>query len=488
MSVYQNTDEVEIREQRLNAVLSYHGTLEDMLEKSSCSGISGACGSYEQCANCSQASAATVTIWVKDAVVISHAPVGCSLESIDYAESPAGDLRDQERQVWHLVTNIGEKDTIYGASEKLNTAIDEAVRRFDPRAVFILSSCVAGIIGEDLESTAYEKEDEYGIPIVPIYCEGFKSRVWSSGFDAGYHGVLRKLVHTPEKKQNDLINVFNFIGSDRLEGLLAKVGLRTNYVTPFATVEDLQAMAEAACSVQFCETLSSYITAALEESYGVTKIKNPPPYGIKWTDDWLREIGRCTGKEKEIEKLIESEHERIAPELSRLREKLKGKKAYIVTGDTFAFQLANAAADLGMEIVGISPLHHDQKTDGDGVITSDEKLHRDRPQIQNVNVCAKQPYQTVRLIKEADPDFLLFRHTGIAGVGYKLGIAVLPEGNKDDSIAYEGVLKLGRRALVALKTRKLRENIAGHAKLPYTDWWMNGEESPDYFSEKEVDV
>ena len=40
----------------------------------------------------------------------------------------------------------------------------------------------------------YEVAKEYGIPIVPIYCEGFKSKVWSSGFDAGFHGLLRKIV------------------------------------------------------------------------------------------------------------------------------------------------------------------------------------------------------------------------------------------------------------------------------------------------------
>ena len=65
----------------------------------------------------------------------------------------------------------------------------------------------------------------------------------------------------------------------------------------------------------------------------------------------------------------------------------------------------------------------------------------------------------------------------------KLGISILPEGNKDDSIAYEGIIKLGHRALVALKTQKLTKHIGEHVQFPYTDWWQN-EEDAYYFAPK----
>ena len=484
MGIYNNTAEVDIRERRLSSVLSAHGTLDDIVTKSGCKSLCTSCNDYEQCGTCAQENAMTITMWVRDAALISHAPIGCSLDSIVYEGNATVELKDQERQVWYVASNIQERDTIYGASKKLNTAIDTAYERYKPRVIFILASCVTGIIGEDLESSAENKEAEYGIPIVPIYCEGFKSRMWSSGFDAGYHGILRKLIKKPEKKQKDLVNIFNFIGEDRLKELLAKAGIRTKYGTPFATLEDLQELAEASCSATFCETLSSYATAALEESYGVNQVKNPPPYGIKWTDDWLREIGTYTGKEQEIEEVIKSEHERIQPELEELRAKLKGKKVYVMTGDTFAFQMANVVGDLGMEVVGISPLHHDQNSDGEGVITSLEKLNKDKPGIDNVNVCSKQPYQAIKLIRKADPDSVICRHAGIAAIATKMGISILPEGNKDDSIAYEGVLKLGHRALVALKTQKLVKHIGDHVKFPYTDWWTNDVDDAYYFAPK----
>ena len=64
----------------------------------------------------------------------------------------------------------------------------------------MLTTCAAGIIGDDVESVTTSLEDVLGIPIVAIFCEGFRSKMWTSGFDAGYHGIARKLVKPAEKK------------------------------------------------------------------------------------------------------------------------------------------------------------------------------------------------------------------------------------------------------------------------------------------------
>ena len=114
-----------------------------------------------------------------------------------------------------------------------------------------------------------------------------------------------------------------------------------------------------------------------------------------------------------------------------------------MSGDTFAFQLANIVADLGMEIVGITPLHHDQKLDG-GDYGAPEKL-----QLQGafddvpVHVCPRQPYLSLKHIKEANPDLLICRHNGVIAMGIMLGIPTLVEGNRNYSIAYDGILSLG---------------------------------------------
>jgi len=467
MSIYQATDEVEVRERRLQSVLNYEGTATDLLRQSKTGRIKCPGRFYSQCSDCAEGCAETITCHILDTVVISHAPIGCSVNSINHftlgkAVSEARGL-PRSHKVRMISSNIEEKDTVYGASEKLRTAIHEAERRYHPKAIFVQGSCASGIIGEDIESITGEMEKELGYPIIPVYCEGFKSKIWSSGFDAAFHGLLRKIIKAPQKKQMDLVNIFNFEGSDQFTGLFKKIGLRVNYLIPLASLEQVEKLTEAACTAHICETLATYIGAALEEKYSVPEVKAAPPFGIDWTDAWLREIARYTNREKEVEVFISAEHERIAPELVKLRKKLAGKKLYVLSGDSFAHNLANIAKDLDIEIAGFNTLHHDLHTDSKVQANTLDSLIKSSGDVRHVTVCNKQPYQLTKVVRDLKPDFLIVRHMNLTTLGTKLGIPTLFEGDANYSTGYDGVLKLGRRFIEALATHRFVDTIAAHS-------------------------
>lgn len=484
MSTTIETAELEIRERRLHSVITYHGTATDLNEKSKKLALKCGSRTYQQCSDCSQGCAETVTYLLKDSAVLVHSPIGCCSSPVhaEFQGESVTHMRGLEPQRAKIIcTNIREEDTIYGAGEKLRKAAREAVRRFNPAAIFIHSSCAASIIGEDLEKYADELEEELGIKIIPVYCEGFRSRIWSTGFDAAYHGILRKIVQPPRKKESDLVNLFNFMGTDSFRPLLNKLGLRVNYLVPLADVETISRMSEAACSAHICETLATYVASVLEKQYGVPEVKAPAPFGISWTDEWLRDIARHTGKEDIVEDVIRTEHERIQPELDDIREKLKSVRAYIFAGDSYAHSLANMANDLGIKLVGLTTLHHDQKTDDGGeVLNTLGHLIRSKGEIDNYSVCNKQPYQVFKIVQKLQPDILIVRHMNMTILGTKLGIPAVLEGDVNVSAGYDGLVKLGRRLYEALLRKKVLKTIADHVELPYTDWWLS-EENPFYF-------
>lgn len=109
-----------------------------------------------------------------------------------------------------LVQNLEERDTVFGAVEKLANTVREVYERVHPKAIFITTSCASGIIGDDVEGTAKELSEELGIPVVGCFCEGFKSRIWTAGFDSAYHSIVN--VKPPERKRTKLISS-NFWGS-----------------------------------------------------------------------------------------------------------------------------------------------------------------------------------------------------------------------------------------------------------------------------------
>lgn len=473
-SVRLDLSEVEVRERRLGLTVSYQGTAGDLNSRARAGTVPVFERSFEQCSTCQEGCAGICT-FIRGAAVVEHSPIGCTQPagaamSVNVGNAARG-LPKQSVNV--MSTNLSEAETVLGGGEKLRATVREAYRRFSPAAIFVLSSCAAGIIGDDIEAITDDLEEELGVPVIPVFCEGFKSKVWASGFDATFHGLLRKIVKPARKKQTDLVNIFNFEGSDTFSPLLGKLGLRANYVISLTDIPSLSRMSEAACTAHICETLATYPAKALEQEYGVPEVKSPPPFGIGWTDAWLREVASLTGREKRVEQVIRTEHERIAPELEDVRRRLAGRRVYVYGGDSYAHSMSNMLLDLGLDVVGVTTLHHDFTTDGGYESTESlNQLVASKGDIDNFSVCNKQPFQVFKVLKQLKPDMLITRHSNMSVTGAKAGIPTVQDGDVNVSAGYDGLVKLGERLITAWRTRRLFQKVGEHYQPPYSDWWM----------------
>jgi nitrogenase molybdenum-iron protein alpha chain len=440
---------------------------------------------FTQGAGCAEQTVEYQASHVRDAVLIYHSPVGCSagqagtnisyrICSLRRGQTPTDAIG--------ISTNLSERDMVYGGVEKLREAIDLAWERHRPNAIFIATSCATGIIGDDVESVTRERQEEFGIPVVPVFCEGFKSKHWSSGFDAIQHGILRQIVRrNPPRKQEDLVNVFVLSGSDIYTPILANLGLRVNLVVNVATVENLAQLSEASASTSFCYSLASYLGAALEQEFGVPEVKAPPPYGFAGTDAWLRAIAKITHREEQAERFIASEHERVRPKVEKLREQLSGLKGYVAMGEGFAHGVIAVLRELGVTLDGSLVYHHDPIYDNpDKQRDTLGHLIDTYGDIEYLSVANAQPYQLYNLLKRVDPDFIIIRQGGLAPLATRLGVAALPlEGDSNLPVGYQGIIDLGEELVSVLAQRKFHEDLAAHTTLPYKKSWL---EQPDPFA------
>lgn len=301
-----NASEVQVREQRLGSITGFAGTAAGLVSCSNAGGLQDASRSFSQCMGCSSGNAFCQLSMITDAAMVNHAPVGCAGDFFGY--NFVYRVGQMERELPATIgryfnTNIEEMDTIFGAVRKLEDTIKLAFERAKPNAIFVTTSCASGIIGDDVESVTNRMTKELGIPVVSCFCEGFKSKIWTSGFDSAYHSIVRKIVKPPEKKSNK-VNIINFWGSDVFSGLLNRLGYEADYIVPFSTVAQLEKISEAAATIQICPTLGTYLGAALEQVYGVPEIKAPLAYGLAGTDAWMRELGRLLNREQEVEEII----------------------------------------------------------------------------------------------------------------------------------------------------------------------------------------
>lgn len=497
-----NTPVVESREQRLGTIIAWDGKASDLSKESDyarrgCGGGQQGCrlceirGPFTQGSVCSEQMVECQAGNVRDAVLIQHSPIGCGAGQVIYNSIYRNGLAMRNLPVENIriiSTNLQESDMVFGGIEKLRQSIQDAWDRYEPKAIFVGSSCATGIIGDDIDSVAVEFEEKLGIPVIPLHCEGFKSKHWSTGFDATQHGILRQIVRkNPVKKQEDLVNVINLWGSDVFTPMLAELGLRVNYVVDLASVDDLAQLSEAAATVGFCYTLSSYMAAALEQEFGVPEVKAPQPYGFAGTDAWIRELARVTHREKEAEEYIAKEHARVAPRIKELKELLKGKKGYVATGSAYAHGLIAVLRELGVEVNGSLVFHHDPIYDsGDPKQDSLAHLVDNYGDVPSFSVSNRQQYQFYGLLQRVNPDFILIRHNGLAPLASKLGIPAAPLGDEHIAVGYQGIINLGETILDILAHKKFHEDLASHVTLPYKKWWL--EQKDPFILAKEPDL
>jgi nitrogenase molybdenum-iron protein alpha chain len=474
MGIHLQDPVVPIRETRLGSITGYEGSAADLHEQSRLGTINERERSFSQCISCSANQVKNQLVSILDAAVVEHGPAGCA------GDIPGRNMTTRAgrkkrglpiHNLHYINTNLDENDMIYGGRNKLEKAIREAKRRFDPKAIFVTTTCASAIIGDDVEGICNDVEAEIGIPVVAIFCEGFRSRVWATGFDAAYHGILRKIIKPARQKQSDLINIINFQGRDVFTDLLGRLGLRPNYIVPYTTVERLSRISEAAATLQICTTLGTYLAAGLEEHFGVPEIKAPLPYGVAGTDAYLRELGRVVHKEAAVEKLIATEKERIAPKLDALRQKLSGKKVLIGAGDGHGHSILALIKELGMGLAGSCVWHHDPRFDN-GDERSDDLKHV-ITQYGNfpLGICNKQSFELVNLMRKKQPDIYITRHSGTIWAT-KLGIPSFLMGDENFGLGYQGLLNYGELIVDTISNPVFVRNIATHNRLPYTDWWL----------------
>ncbi len=486
-------DTVENREMRLGSITSWTGTASDLVMQSNYEGRSLIkrefdCGKKNGCrlcelempfnqqSMCANSIASCQAGNLRDCVLIQHSPVGCTARNPEFNLAMRNGLarRNLEpRNINIVTTNLMENDMVFGASEKLRKTVQETYDRYHPKAIFLSMSCSTAIIGEDITSVADEMEEELGIPVIPLHCEGFRSKHWSTGFDIAQHGVLRQITKRNPKKQKDLINIVALWGTDYFTDMLKPLWLRVNYIMDIASFDELAQTSEAVATTTFCHTLGSYLATGLEQQFGVPQIDAPQPYGIKGTDEWLRAIAKVVDKVEETEKYIQSEHERVQDEIEALKAKLKGVKGFVITGSAYAHGLISVLRELGIEVNGSVVFHHDPVYDG-GKENQDtlKTLVENYGDIPNYSVSKTQPFQLPVILRNVDTDFIIVRHNGLAPNAARMGIPSFAMGDEHFPVGYDGIIRTGKAILDILARKKFNQVLKRHVKLPYSDWWL----------------
>jgi nitrogenase molybdenum-cofactor synthesis protein NifE len=294
---------------------------------------------------------------IADALHLIHGPIGCAAYTWDIRGALSS---GPQLHRLSFSTDLRERDVIFGGEKKLAAALDELIDAYQPKAAFVYSTCIVGIIGDDVAAVCRKLTRSKGIPVLPVHSEGFKGTK-KDGYQAACDALF-KLVGTGSTAAISPVSI-NILGEFNIGGeawmikkYYEEMGVQVvSIMTGDGRVDQVARSHGAALNVVQCSGALTFLADMMKDTYGIPYIR-ASYFGI---DDMAKALYDVAAHFKtnpevmeETRAIVRREVEAIMPELDRFKRDLTGKRAAIYVGGAFkAFSLIKALRYLGMEVV-----------------------------------------------------------------------------------------------------------------------------------------
>jgi nitrogenase molybdenum-cofactor synthesis protein NifE len=223
----------------------------------------------------------------------------------------------------------------------------------------VYSTCIVGLIGDDLNGVCKKVAAEQGIPVIPVQSEGFKGNK-----RAGYHAACQamfQLVGTGDTagispKSVNILGDFNLAGEIWIiRDYFRRMGIEVvANITGDGRVADLARAHGAALNVVQCSGATMDLAVMMQEVYGTPHLR-VSYFGVEDMAESLYAVARFFNDPEMMvrtQELVRAELAALYPKLQKFRQALAGRKAAIYVGGAFkAFSLIKAFRLLDMQVV-----------------------------------------------------------------------------------------------------------------------------------------
>jgi nitrogenase molybdenum-cofactor synthesis protein NifE len=294
---------------------------------------------------------------IADALHLVHGPIGCTAYTWDIRGSLSS---GPELHRYSFSTDLQEKDVIFGGEPKLYRALTHLITEYQPQAAFVYSTCVSGLIGDDIEAICRRVAREKGLPVLPVQSEGFRGTK-KDGYRVACEALFTLVGQGDTTGISpysiNILGEFNIGGEAwRIKQYYERMGVQVvSIITGDGRVADIQRAHGAALNVVQCSGSMTHLARLMERRYGIPFIR-VSYFGLEDVSQALYDVAQRFSAEPTIlartKELVREEMQRVYPQLQTMKPALSGKKAAIYVGGGFkAFSLIKALKSLGMEIV-----------------------------------------------------------------------------------------------------------------------------------------
>lgn len=377
-----------------------------------------------------------------DAVHLVHGPQTCLGASWETRETLSS-YEGRDHTYMGFTTGITTNDVIFGGDKRLEDSINFVMKEYAPEAIFVYSTCVTALVGDDIDMTCKLGSEKHGVPVVPVHAPGFVGGKNLGSRLAG-EAVLEHLIGTKEPEITTDYDI-NLIGDYNVTGdmwqylpLFEKLGIRVlSSMSGDGRVGSIRTAHRAKLNVIVCAKSLITLCRKMQENYGIPWV-SVSFYGRRDTSFAIREIVKALGDKDLIaraEVLIAEEDAKLDARLLPFKEEFAGRKAVLNTGGNKAWSIASSLQDLGVEVVATSI----RKSTADDIEKAREYLGPN-------GILMKTPAsQQAKVIDEQGVDILLAGGRSLyTAIKKKISFIDVNQEKKTSYGGYEGLLNLAQ--------------------------------------------
>lgn len=260
-------------------------------------------------------------------------------------------------------------DVTFGCVKKVENAFKELVDEYHPGAVFLVTTCVVEIIGDDFDAVADALTEEYGIPVMAVHTEHFKCENHLPGVERTITACLPLMQKKPCDGSVNLLGqrLGNFEQTE-LSRILKNAGVKIGMQLPCGcTVEDIRNAAAAKVNIVLNE-IALPLARKMKAKFGT-----PYVFFDKFVDpDSVYECYRSLFEtlETELPGEISDLYAQAKESVEAGRGKLEGV-TFIYGNTPFrCFEYSRFMTDMGMipQIIQTAAIRDEDKEDIAGIL------------------------------------------------------------------------------------------------------------------------
>ncbi|MCL2339600.1 MAG: AAA family ATPase [Actinomycetia bacterium] len=338
--------------------------------------LSKALTSQEPLHGCAFSGALSITTQLTDCVTVAHGPQSCAHIAFQTITSISRRLLLERGLVLPIQTappivstDMNEAVMVFGGGELLGQQVSELTHRPDPpAAIFVVSTCPSGIIGENIQATTTLATDQ--TRVIPVAADGNLAGDYLQGIFLGYQRIAEELIDRQVQPDPQLVNIVaeKTVAESTIDNLafvrevLERLGLRLNcrFIAETSAAEVRGLLRAPLNLLAYDDFMGTKLRDYLQSEYQARFFSQPFPVGFTASVRWVTELAAYCHQTEVGARIIADFQQRYEQAVAQLRPRLAGRRLMVVTFNHEIDWLLATALDLEMQLAYVGILDYSQ--------------------------------------------------------------------------------------------------------------------------------